>query len=163
MQGAFDNLIGTPFSDALTGGAGTGVINGGGGNDVLRAGSGNTVLVNGSGNSTLYGGSGISLLIAGSGACTLYGGSGVSMLVGGSTSYDANDQALLSILASLSRNAAAGRTRVPTSSSNPVGIGTGPYSLVMGKTVIDPGTDDKLVAGSGRTWFLPGAHDTVKR
>ena len=36
LQGVFDNLIGTPYNDALTGGAGTGIINGDGGNNVLR-------------------------------------------------------------------------------------------------------------------------------
>ena len=33
----------------------------------------------------------------------------------------------------------------------------------MGKTVIDFGHKNTLVAGPGRTWFLPGAHDTVKQ
>ena len=37
LQGVFDNLIGTPYNDLLSGGAGTGVIRGDGGNDVLRA------------------------------------------------------------------------------------------------------------------------------
>ena len=134
----------------LTGGAGTGVINGGGGNDVLRRSSGNTVLVNGSGNSTLYGGSGNCLLIAGSGTSTLYGGSGVSMLVGGATIYDANDQALLSILASIPRNIRFSRARIrlrpPTA---------GPYSLVMGKTVTVRNKERWLRAGAHVA--LPGA------
>ena len=159
LQGVFDNLIGTPYNDVLAGGAGTGVIRGDGGNNVLRAGSGNAVLVNGSGNSTAYGGSGTCLLIAGSGTSTLYGGSGIDMLVGGSTSYDANDSdALLSILAAIPNDIATSRSRFPTT---PVGAGS--YSLVMGKTATDSGRGGILVAGTGRTWFLPGAHDTVKQ
>ena len=97
-------------------------------------------------------------MIAGSGTSTLYGGSGISMLVGGSTSYDANDQALLSLLAAIPENIATSRARIPTTP-----VSAGPYSLVMGKTVIDSGKDDTLVAGTGRTWFLPGAHDKVKQ
>ena len=38
---------------------------------------------------------------------------------------------------------------------------TGPYSLVVGKTVVDPGTYDALYAGKGINWIVPGAHNTV--
>jgi Ca2+-binding RTX toxin-like protein len=152
-------LTGTPYADVLTGGSGTCIIRGDGGNDVIRAGTGNTVLVGGAGNNTLYGGSGTCLLIAGgSGVSTLYGGSGNSMLIGGSTSYDANDQALLSILSNLAASKmVTSRTRLPVTGS-PV---TGAYPLTMGKTVKDSGTADTLVEGTGLTWVLPGAHDKV--
>ena len=85
------------------------------------------MLVNGSGKSTLYGGSGSCLLIAGSGTSTLYGGSGISMLVGGATSYDANDQALLSILANIPRNVVSSRARIsiPPVISRPLLAGHG--------------------------------------
>ena len=33
--------------------------------------------------------------------------------------------------------------------------------MVLGTTVFDPGTKDVLVKGTGLTWFLAGAHDTV--
>jgi cyclophilin family peptidyl-prolyl cis-trans isomerase len=156
LQGTFQDLTGTPYADVLTGGSYTCIIRGDGGNDVLRGGSGNAALVNGAGNSTLYGGSGASLLIAGSGASTLYGGSGPSYLVGGSTSYDANDQALLSILNSLASSRMLTRSRLPMT---PVASG---YALVMGTTVQSHGLRNTLVPGSGLTWFLPGPSDLVK-
>ena len=122
LQGAFQDLTGTPFADVLTGGGYTCIIRGDGGNDVLRAGSGNAALVNGAGNSTLYGGSGANLLIAGSGTSTLYGGSGPSMLVGGSTNYDANDQALLSLLNNLAASRMlASLCRIPGGPQRPHG------------------------------------------
>jgi cyclophilin family peptidyl-prolyl cis-trans isomerase len=159
LQGTFQDLIGTPYADTLTGNGAADILTSNGGNDVLRAGSGNTVLVGGSGNSTLYAGSGTCLLIAGSGTSTLYGGSGVSLLVGGSTSYDANDQALLSILGSEGTQLMAMLRVRPLLSS----VGAGSDVLKMGATAHDSGVKDILVAGKGHTWFLPGAHSIVKQ
>ena len=177
LQGVFQNVVGTPYRDVLIGGAGIGIIRGGGGNDVLMAGTGNTVLVNGSGDSTLVGGPGTCLLIAGSGTSTLLGGSGLGMLVGGATAYDANDQALLSILASIPQDPAFKNVSVPPVSKSPSSpsaprprrmsvrpsASTGPTytSLVMGKTVTDSGNSNTLIADKLRTIILPGAKDVV--
>lgn len=171
LKGVFRNIVGTAFADTLTGGAGTGIIWGGGGNDVLKAGTGNTVLINGSGDSKLIGGSGTCLLIAGSGTSTLNGGSGLGVLVGGATIYDANDQALLSILASIAPKPAVRGVnvpRLPLSRSMPLPTPSPPStgltykSLAMGKSVTDFGNSNTLIANKLRTVFLPGAHDTVK-
>ena len=80
------------------------------------------------------------------------------MLVGGTTSYDANDQALLAIVNQL---AAQRAPMVPRGRAPMPGNLTGSYGLVVGKTVVDPGTHDSLFAGKGINWFVPGAHDTV--
>ena len=94
-------LIGTNYSDKLTGGSGNDVLVGSGnsdkltgnaGNDLLIAGSGNDTLIGSVGSDTLYGDSGSDILdakdgddnlLGGSGADSLYGGKGADNLNGG--------------------------------------------------------------------------------
>ena len=74
-------------------------IYGGSGNDTLWGGGGPNVIVGGSGSNKLYGGAGRSVLIAGAGGSLLSAGGGSAIFVGGTTSYNANDAALMAILA----------------------------------------------------------------
>ena len=53
---------------------------------------------------------------------------------------------------------AYGRTRPPAGQPSPT---TGPYSLIMGKTVEDYDKKDTLVKGKGQTWFLAGIYDKI--
>lgn len=85
-------LIGTNYSDKLTGGSGNDVLVGSGnsdkltgnaGNDLLIAGSGNDTLIGSVGSDTLYGDSGSDILDAKDGDDNLLGGSGTDSLYGG--------------------------------------------------------------------------------
>jgi cyclophilin family peptidyl-prolyl cis-trans isomerase len=158
ITGDFSKLIGTSFADVLTGGAAaTTIIRGMGGNDTLRAGGGVSILLGGDGSDTLYGGAKNNLLIGGLGTDTLRGGTGGNILIGGTTSYDANDQALLSVVAQgatgsagLTRRRFLGRSVTTTGNS----------LLRVGATVQDDAVRNQLFGGGGNDWFLPGAKDT---
>src|SRR5262249_32076147 len=58
LAGSFENVVGTPFGDTLTGGAASSRIEGGGGNDVLGGGTRPTTLRARAGSDTLVGGTG---------------------------------------------------------------------------------------------------------
>jgi len=100
ITGVVSKLIGTAYADVLTGGsAAVTEIVAGSGNDTLVGGSGQNILIGGGGNDTIIGGAGRNLMIAGSGTCSLYAGGSQNMIFAGTTSLDANDKALLNILA----------------------------------------------------------------
>ena len=85
--------------DTLRAGKGQSILSGGEGKDQLYGGSGYSILVGGAGNDTLMAGSGRTILIGGEGQDTLRGSSSDDILIGGRTAYDANEAALLAILA----------------------------------------------------------------
>jgi Ca2+-binding RTX toxin-like protein len=66
--GAFETLIGTPFSDYLVGGSKDETIYGGGGGDVIRGEGGDDTLYGGADGDDLDGGSGTNVLDGGSGS-----------------------------------------------------------------------------------------------
>jgi hypothetical protein len=99
LNGVLNEIIGSKYSDILTGGAAAvTIIHSGAGNDFVIGGSGNNILVGGGGNEMIMGGSGSNLLIAGSGTSTMYATGSSNMVFGGSTSFDTNDQALMNLL-----------------------------------------------------------------
>ncbi len=99
IYGAINKLIGSAYSDILTGGpAATTEIIAGGGNDKITGGSGDNILMGGGGNDTIIGGPGENLLIGGSGDSTIYANGKANIVFGGTTNYDSNDQALLNLL-----------------------------------------------------------------
>jgi Ca2+-binding RTX toxin-like protein len=63
----FENVIGTPQGDVITGNDQDNIIQGGGGNDVLSGGGGDDVLVGGDGDDTLRGDSGDDCVIGNAG------------------------------------------------------------------------------------------------
>jgi hypothetical protein len=75
----------------------------GDGNNIVTGGGGATVVVGGAGNNHLTGGSGASIIIAGSVHDKLQTGSGAALVIAGTTEFDANSQALRSLLAEWSR------------------------------------------------------------
>jgi Ca2+-binding RTX toxin-like protein len=75
----------------------------GSGNNVIQGGGGATVEVGGSGNNRLFGGGGPSIQIAGSGRAMIETGSGATLAIAGSTEFDANAEALRTLLAEWSR------------------------------------------------------------
>jgi peptidoglycan/xylan/chitin deacetylase (PgdA/CDA1 family) len=78
-----DVLSGTPFPNRLSGGAGNDVLRGGAGSDVLLGGSGADTLVGGAGNDRLSGGGGDGRLRGGDGTDTLMDATGRDRLFGG--------------------------------------------------------------------------------
>ena len=89
--------------DSLDGGADTDILRGGDGDDTLSGSYGNDVLVGGAGNDRLYGRQGNDVILGGDGADRLRGDADNDLIVAGTTDQDnANDAALLSILAAWS-------------------------------------------------------------
>jgi cyclophilin family peptidyl-prolyl cis-trans isomerase len=152
ITGMVQNLTGTNFSDVLTGNAGNNIIRGLGGNDTIRGGGGKDALLGGDGNDALYAGSGDCMLIGGRGADGLHGSTGSDILIGGTTSYDANDQALMTIL---TQGAVKGVFGMTTRRF----LGGSGSALKVGATVQDDGARDTLFGGGGHDWYVPGTKD----
>jgi Ca2+-binding RTX toxin-like protein len=142
--------------DVLLGGRGNNLLIGGVGNDVLTGGLGNNVLVGGDGNDVLSGGLGRSLLIGGTGQDVLVAGCGGSILIGGTTAYDANQTALLAILAEWSQPIPIDARLAHLSSGGGL---NGTNLLNKGATVFDDGVQDFLFGSIGDDWFMPWASD----
>ncbi|TIT93075.1 MAG: type I secretion C-terminal target domain-containing protein, partial [Mesorhizobium sp.] len=70
------NIIGSDFSDSLTGNGSDNVLAGMNGNDTLHGAGGNDLLLGGLGDDALYGDDGNDILIGGAGHNTLNGGAG---------------------------------------------------------------------------------------
>jgi hypothetical protein len=130
---------------------------GGQGDDVLRAGGGNSVLLGGDGDDTLLGGTGRDVLIGGDGKDVLAAGVGGSFLIGGSTRFDADEAALMAVLAEW------GSERDPAVRvANLRGTGRGErangnYFLTMSgpaATVLDDDARDTLFGGPAADWFF---------
>jgi CSLREA domain-containing protein len=115
----------------------------------------------GAGNDRLSGGGDRDLLIGGLGADILLGGSGEDILIAGTTSYDDNDDALLSILGEWN---APGKHELRV---NNIRAGTGSLAgtglqLVKEATVFADDSADRLSGGTGRDWFFhDGGQDTI--
>ena len=82
MTGLIENVIGSPFADAIRGNAADNTLAGGAGNDVLLGDAGDDTLVGDAGNDLLDGGAGNDILNGGDGSDTLLGNSGDDELHG---------------------------------------------------------------------------------
>jgi autotransporter-associated beta strand protein len=133
---------------------------GGAGNDVLKGGGGNNVLFGGDGDDTLMGSAGRNLVIGGNGADTLKGLSSGDILIGGSTAWDANEAALLAIMAEWT-SPADYVTRVSHLRGTLAGGANGGY-LLNSSTVVDDNAADTLWGGGGMDWFFAGLGDEIK-
>ena len=136
---------------------------GGDGNDTLDASgsTANNVLLGGTGNETLLGGSGRDLLIGGLGSDTLRAGSGGAILIGGYTDYDANLQALLTIMREWGRTDADYNTRIKHLNGTLGGGLNGSYRLIK-STVQEDNAIDNLYGGAALDWFLAAGHGNKK-
>jgi hypothetical protein len=152
-----DELEGGAGDDFLFGGNGNDLLLGSEGNDFLYGEGGHDVLLGGAGTDRLFGGSGRDLLIGGTGTDYLYGGSDDDILIGGSTTHDADQAALLLLLAEL-RSSSSYSVRV-----NNLRFGGGANADVVldSSTVLDDGQVDRLWGDGGRDWFLTGPSDRV--
>jgi uncharacterized repeat protein (TIGR01451 family) len=158
-----DSLIGGLGDDSLDGGSEDDKLDGGLGNDILRGGTGKDKLQGGDGNDALLGGEGDDTLAAKTGFALLIGGLGVdkatgsskgnSILIGGTTAHDADDAALLAILAEWSSGASLA-TRVAN-----LQAGIGPGNIIKlttsaPATVFDDALLDTLKTSFGNNWVF---------
>jgi hypothetical protein len=147
LEGKWEILVGSAFNDALTAGNFPAVLLGQGGNDVLMAGSGRSVLIGGPGRDTLLGSRN-----------GLWGG---CVLLGESTRHDADDRALLAVLAEWASDRPWAE-RI----ANLSGIGTGPRLngdvFLNDASLIHDGQRD-LLRGSSTDWLLGFVEDVVRR
>ncbi|HEX5447403.1 MAG TPA: hypothetical protein VFW87_26550, partial [Pirellulales bacterium] len=135
-------------------------------NAELIAGDGNDALVGGSGKDTLVAGAGRDLLIGGRGADLLIAGSGDDILIAGSTDYDANDAALMAIMADWSSADSYAQRIANLSDAAFDGVSPAASRLngnafllaadlgAQDETVLDDLSVDSLVAGAGQDWFF---------
>jgi hypothetical protein len=128
------NVVGSPFNDALVGGA---------------AGS---ILIGGAGADKLSGGAGRNLLVGGAGGDNLVGGAADDILIGGTTTFDADKAALMSILREWQRT---DKDYVHRISDLQIGGGfNGANKLLWGSTVMDDVFKDVLTGQLGQDWFF---------
>jgi hypothetical protein len=130
-------------------------VRGGQGGNTLTGNSQGNILIGGNGADTIVGGSGRSILIGGKGTDTINGGSGDDIVIGGYTSYDgssdANDQALIAIMAEWQSTVDPFSTRV---SKITAGVGPMLAKLVAGTTVFTDGNPNNLNGGGGSNWLF---------
>jgi hypothetical protein len=116
-------------------------------------------VVGSTGSDTLTGSSsGPCLLIGGGGAAKITGGSSASLLIGGGTTYDLNDAALEAILAEWDDTAIALSQRITALTS---GGGLNGSYVLTAATVTEDSSANTLTSGTGQTWFIVHARDTV--
>ncbi len=141
-------------NDSLHGGFMNDQLYGESGNDWLFGLSGDDILVGGDGNDWLYGHAGRDLMIGGRGQDWLFGGQDDDLAIGGSTAHDANDQALLGLVAEWSSdNSYANR-------ASRLGAGPG-VRLQNGTTAFDDGERDYLYGETGRDLFFADLVDSL--
>jgi phospholipase C len=125
---------------------------GGVGNDTIQGGGGATVIVGGPGRNTLIGGSGPSILIGGAGHEVIVTGDGAALAVAGTTKFDANAEALRSLLAEWSRT----DETFAQKTAHLTGGATG------GKNVI-PNTTQSIILDANTTVHSHGGRDIIVR
>lgn len=146
------------------------LADGGAGDDRLMATRGDNVLIGGLGEDVLFGGRGHNVLIGGLGEDYVLGSRGEDLVIGGSTAYDANREALMSILDEWSSD-----RDVDTRMANLSGTGTGDRlngSFLLRATgddespasVFDDLAQDVLLGGHDTDWYFgrrSGSDQTV--
>jgi Ca2+-binding RTX toxin-like protein len=122
------------------------IIHAGEGDDHINAGGGPGVLLGGLGDDMLVGGNGRNILIGGTGADRLVGGKNDDVLIGGSTTDDANDEALMALMAKWT-------------SADDYDDRVSAIDLLL--SVEDDEEEDMLTGSSGRDLFYEGLGDIL--
>ncbi len=158
LNGVLSEIIGSKYSDILTGGpAAMTIIHSGASNDYLIGGSGSNILVGGGGNEMIMGGAGKNLMIAGSGTSTLYATGTSNIVLGGSTNYDTNDQALINLLNQGPLVAYGYNVRLALAS-----IARNPALLASMLSFQDSGAHDTIFGKTTNNWLVPGKYGIIK-
>ncbi len=151
-----DGLDGGAGNDNLSGGPGNDVLRGDTGNDLLSGGADNDVLIGGAGIDQLTAGAGRDLLIGGIGADRLFGEAGEDILIGGTTAHDANDVALLVIMAEWTSN------RGIDERIDNLTRGVNSIALVKNVSVFGESARNDLFGGAGADWFILFGNDRAR-
>ena len=148
-----DRLFGGLGSDRLLGNVGNDLLFGEGGNDRLFGNGGADVLIGGNGWDQLFGGTQRDVLVGGAGSDRHSGDEEEDILITGTTDFDANEEALLAILAewtaSRSRAVRIQNLTDGTGSSDPLNDGN---FLVAGETVQPGVSGDRLIGATKTDW-----------
>jgi Ca2+-binding RTX toxin-like protein len=153
-----ENATGGSGYDTLVGNAGNNILRGGGGIDSLKGSLGDDILIGDSGDDLLQGGDGRDILIGGIGVDKLHGGAGDDILIGGYTTHDANDTALLGLMAEW-KTANSYQLR---RDHLMFGGGLNGVYLLTPATVIDDGVKDGLYGEADTDWFWGQSDATDK-
>lgn len=81
---SIENVVGSDFSDEITGDGNANVVDGGDGDDTINAGGGTDGVIGGLGDDQLGGGAGDDMVVGGDGEDTIFGEAGNDQLNGGS-------------------------------------------------------------------------------
>ena len=159
LNGVLSEIVGSKYSDILTGGpAAMTIIHSGASNDYLIGGSGNNILVGGGGNEMIMGGPGKNLMIAGSGGTsTLYATGNSDIVLAGSTNYDTNDSALINLLNQGPLVTYGYNVRLALAS-----IAKNPALLASMLSFQDNGAHDTIFGGTTNNWLVPGKFGIIK-
>jgi uncharacterized delta-60 repeat protein len=141
--------------DSITGGGGKNFLFGQGGNDTINGGAVGDALVGGAGQDHVNGNGGNDIVIGSANNDTLNGGAGQDIVIAGSTSYDADVNALRSLLAEWN----SGDSRATKISNITNGTGSNsPFKLNptggLNATVVDDSVKDSLTGGADSDWFF---------
>lgn len=152
-----DVLYGEAGNDRLRGYVGNDMLFGGVGRDYLVGDGGNNVLVGGEGGDRLGAATGRNIMIGSAGRDIVGGGDGGAILISGTTTHDANEVALLAILAEWSSS----RTLAERVARLTAGVGAGHYALTFNGTVQNDDSWSVLEGGAGEDWFFKFRKDTL--
>jgi hypothetical protein len=108
----------------------------------------------GEGNDHLFGGGRNDILIGGLGADILNGNNGDDILIGGTTSFDANDEALLDLLAEWNSSRKFDSRVKNIRNATGEFLGGTNVRLLHSSTVFDDADADQLTGSAGRDWFF---------
>ena len=147
--------------DRADGGPGEDFIFGEAGDDRIDGGRGNDVIVGGDGDDRIDGDRGSDILIGGAGADRIDGGRDHDLLIAGWTVYDHDSSALGRIIDEWT-NDLEFNEKIDNLRS-----GSGPHlvdeQLVVGLTVFDDNSKDRLDGDQARDWFFASLEDRLKR
>lgn len=160
-----ENIVGSRFSDTLTGDDGANIIEGGSGHDTIEGGGGDDTLIGGTGNDTLRGGGGSDTLEGGTGHDTVEGGSGSDLIIGGTGNDDIDGGAGFD---TLDYSAASGALNVDLANQTASGMGSDTVrniERVVGGSAADTITGDdqanELIGGAGDDTLSGGGGDDL--
>jgi serralysin len=157
-----ENVIGSPFSDTMTGTVDANRLDGGGGADTLHGRPGNDTLLGGAGADKLYGEEGDDTLLGGNGDDVLSGGNGADVLTGGvgddSLSSGAGNDTLAGEDGNDTLNGGTGADSMTGGAGDDFYYVDSPGDLVI--EAIDEGTNDRIVTTVS---FTLGTRSYVER
>ncbi len=131
------------------------VVDAGLGNDLVHMGGSkaNNILLGGAGRDDITGGRGRDLIIGGQGADVLRGRGGADLLIGNRTAFDANQDALIALMAEWGRTDVTYQERMDHLLGFAANGLNGTFEL-QPAAILDDAAVDTLYGEAGRDWFI---------